>query len=51
MCGPVYAAARSWRPCSGMRFALAMLAVTIGGLIVGLLLIWATQFFDDPLSF
>lgn len=34
-----------------MRFALAILAVTVGGLIVGAALIWATQFFDDPISF
>ena len=34
-----------------MRFALAMLAVTVGGLVVGVVLIWATQFFDDPISF
>lgn len=34
-----------------MRFATAMLAVTIGGLVVGVGLIWATQYFDDPLSF
>jgi len=34
-----------------MRFALAMLAVTVAGLVVGVLLIWGTQFFDDPLSF
>lgn len=34
-----------------MRFALAMLAVTVAGLTVGVGLIWATQFFDDPLSF
>ena len=34
-----------------MRFALAMLAVTAVGLAVGVGLIWATQFFDDPISF
>lgn len=34
-----------------MRFALAMLAVTVGGLLIGIGLIWATQFFDEPLSF
>lgn len=34
-----------------MRFALTMLAVTVAGLAVGVSLIWATQFFDDPLSF
>jgi len=28
-----------------------MLAVTVGGLIVGFGLIWATSFFDDPLGF
>ena len=33
-----------------MRFALAMLAVTAVGLAVGVGLIWATQFFDDPLD-
>ena len=31
-----------------MRFAVA---VTVAGLAVGVLLIWATQFLDDPLSF
>lgn len=34
-----------------MRFALVMLAVTAAGLGVGVGLIWASQFFDDPLSF
>jgi hypothetical protein len=34
-----------------MRFALAMLAVTAAGLAVGGGLVWATQFFDDPISF
>ena len=34
-----------------VKFALAMLAVTVGGLIVGFGLIWATQFFDDPIGF
>ena len=34
-----------------MRFALAMLAVTAAGLAVGVLLVWATQFLDDPISF
>jgi len=34
-----------------MRFALAMLAVTAAGLLVGVGLIWATQFFDDPIGF
>ena len=34
-----------------MKFALAMLAVTAGGLLIGVGPIWATQFFDDPLSF
>lgn len=34
-----------------MRFALAMLAVTVAGLAVGAALIWATQFFDDPIGF
>jgi len=34
-----------------MRLALGLAAVTIAGLAMGVLLIWATQFFDDPLSF
>ena len=35
-----------------MKFALAMLAVTAGGLVIGVALIWATQFLDDaPLGF
>lgn len=34
-----------------MRFAVAMLAVTAAGLVVGWGLIWASQFLDDPLSF
>lgn len=34
-----------------MRFAVAMLAVTAAGLLIGAALIWATQFIDDPLSF
>lgn len=34
-----------------MRFALAMLTVAATGLLVGVGLIWATQFFDDPISF
>lgn len=34
-----------------MRFTLAMLAVTAAGLAIGVALIWATQFFDDPLGF
>jgi len=34
-----------------MRFALAMLAVTVAGLAAGVALIWATSFFDDPLGF
>ena len=34
-----------------MRFLVAMLTVTIVGLAVGVGLIWASQFFDDPLSF
>lgn len=34
-----------------MRFPLAMLTVTAAGLAVGVLLIWATSFFDDPLGF
>lgn len=28
-----------------------VLAVTAAGLLIGIGLIWATQFFDDPLSF
>jgi len=28
-----------------------MLAVTAAGLAIGAALIWATQFFDDPLGF
>ena len=34
-----------------MRFPLTMLAVTAAGLAIGVALIWATQFFDDPISF
>lgn len=34
-----------------VRFALSMLAVTAAGLAIGIALIWATQFFGDPLSF
>lgn len=34
-----------------MRPALGLIAVTAVGLVVGALLIWATQFIDDPLSF
>lgn len=34
-----------------MRFARTMLGVTVGGLMLGLVLIWATSFLDDPISF
>ena len=34
-----------------MRSALTVLAVTVAGLLVGVGLIWATQFFDDPIGF
>lgn len=34
-----------------MRPVLAMLAVTVAGLAIGMALIWASQFIDDPLSF
>ena len=34
-----------------MRFALAMLAVAAAGLMVGVLAIWASQFFNIALGF
>lgn len=34
-----------------MRPVVAVLAVIAGGLMIGIGLIWATQLFDDPLSF